>query len=217
MAAVGLAWFIDDLGWIYQPVPYSVARFAGSLFEPMLAHLAVAFPSGHLRTRLDRTVVIATYGVWLLTSLGLTLFWDPMDAGCPACPQNLLMVQRDPAAHDLAESIGTGLTLATTLLMLALVIRHWFTASVASRRAIAPVMWASVPLTAAVVVYSLIGRSLVPPLAPIALASLPIAFLIGLLRIRLDRAEVGRLVLELGPVDVGLGTTGRSFQQSTRG
>ena len=39
MSAVGLAWFVEDLGWIYQPLPYTVAFFGGGLFQPILAHL----------------------------------------------------------------------------------------------------------------------------------------------------------------------------------
>jgi hypothetical protein len=32
MSAVGLTWFVEDLGWIYQPLPYTVA-FLGEGFR----------------------------------------------------------------------------------------------------------------------------------------------------------------------------------------
>jgi signal transduction histidine kinase len=78
------------------------------------------------------------------------------------------------------------------------VLRHWLIASAPARRALAPVLWASAPLAGVVVEYSLVGRSYTPAGAPLALAALPIGFLVGLLRISLSRAAVGRLVIELG-------------------
>jgi signal transduction histidine kinase len=197
MTAVGFAWFVDDLGWIYAPLPYSVARFGAGFFQPLLAHLAVVFPYGRLRSQLDRAVVIAGYGLWFASALAVQSVWDPADAGCPACPRNLFMIDRDPRLHDLFEQLTTGVSLAFTAVAFGVVVRHWSTASVPARRALDPVLWASVPLASVVVIYSLIGRSFAPSWAPLALTALPAGFLVGVLRIRLSRAAVGRLVIDL--------------------
>src|SRR5712691_5677614 len=139
-----------------------------------------------MRSRLDRGVVGGCYGLWLVTTVVTGAFWDAGDGGCPACPHNLLQVYRSAAVEQFLEPITI------------LVARHWARASELARRALAPVLWALGPLSAAVVGYTLSGRSSVSPLAPVSLTALPIGFLVGLLRIRLNRAEVGRLVVELG-------------------
>lgn len=198
MSAAGLAWFVDDLGWIYHPLPYTLARLGSGLFQPMLAHLCLAFPGGRLRTRLDRVLAGACYALFLLASVATLTFWDPADAGCPGCPRNLLMLDRDPVLHDVVEQISTATALAMTFLVVVRVVQHWSSASFLGRRALSPVVWAVGPLSLAVAVYLVIGRSFVPPLAPLALTSLPAGFLIGLLRVHLSRADVGRLVVELG-------------------
>src|SRR5437868_2644688 len=66
MVIVGLTWFIDDLGWIYHPLPYSFSRLAAAFFQPVLAHLALSFPSGRLNNRLDRAVAISGYVLWFV-------------------------------------------------------------------------------------------------------------------------------------------------------
>src|SRR5258708_13562642 len=50
-SAVGLTWFVEDLGGIYQPLPYTVAFFGGGLFQPILAHLVLPFPTAFLAPR----------------------------------------------------------------------------------------------------------------------------------------------------------------------
>jgi len=104
-------------------------------------------------------------------------------AGCPACPRNLLMITRAPQVHDVIDELSTGITLILAVLVVGVVIRHWLVSSAPAQRALAPVMWASVPLAGVVVEYSVVGRSYTPAWAPLALAALPIGFLVGLLRI----------------------------------
>src|SRR5437870_7882026 len=61
MCGVGFAWFVDDLSSIYAPLPSTVSHFGAAFFQPLLAHLAIAFPSGRLRARFDRWVVGSVY------------------------------------------------------------------------------------------------------------------------------------------------------------
>lgn len=196
MSAVGLTWFIDDLGWIYAPLPYTIAAVGRASFQPVLAHLVVAFPSGRLRSSLDRRLIATTYIAWFGITMIVTALWDPAD-DCLGCSTNLLLLHHDSNLHDLAEQASTVLVLTLSIAVAALVVWHWFKASVAGRRALAPVLWAAAPLGVVVIAYSLIGRSWIPPLAPLALTVLPVGLLVGLLRMRLYRAAVGRLVIEL--------------------
>ena len=100
--------------------------------------------------------------------------------------------------HDFADQISIGVAIVMTAVVVVLLIQRWYASSTLGRRALAPVLWAVVPLAAAVVGYSLVGKSAMPPLAPLALTALPAGFLVGLLRMDLGRAAVGRLVIELG-------------------
>lgn len=197
MSAVGLSWFVEDLGWIYQPLPYTVAFFGGGLFQPILAHLVLAFPSGWLRTRTRKAVIAAGYVFWLLVTVATQVVWDPAD-DCLGCSTNLLELRHDPGLHNLVEQISIGVAIVLTGVVVVLLIQRWYASSTLGRRALAPVVWAVVPLAAAVVGYSLVGKSFMPPLAPLALTALPVGFLVGLLRMDLGRAAVGRLVIELG-------------------
>jgi signal transduction histidine kinase len=197
MEAVGASWFIYELGYVYAPLPYTLARVAGGLWEPLLAHLVIGFPDGRLHSRTDRVIVASGYALYAAASLATSAFWDPRDAGCPVCPPNLLLVHRDPRAVDVMGAGTQVLVALLALAALAAVIRHWWTASVAGRRALAPVVWASMPLVALVVGYDVVGFREFPWLGPLALTALPTAFLTGLLRLRLGRAEVGRLAIQL--------------------
>jgi signal transduction histidine kinase len=86
-----------------------------------------------------------------------------------------------------------------------LLIGHWRGSSGATRRALAPVLLAAaaaVLLLASVLVVSAFGveteGSPLLWLADVAFATIPIAFLVGLLRTRLHRSAVADLVVELG-------------------
>jgi signal transduction histidine kinase len=198
MVAVGLTWFLWDLSWIYEPLPYTVGISLGALFQPILVHLGVAFPTGYLRTRLDRWIVLFTYSAWAAFSLTLQMTWDPR-VDCPVgCSTNLLLVYPDVRLHDALQTASIAAALLITVMVVAVVVRHWWTATAPARRALAPVIWSSWPMAGVLTAYSVAGRDHMPVLSPIVLTALPIGFLVGLLRMQLTRAAVGRLIIELG-------------------
>lgn len=83
---------------------------------------------------------------------------------------------------------------------------HYREGTQPARRALAPAFWASGPMLLAVILLSLPAliteapwlKSVLPIVTPIALASLPVTFVIGLLRSRFSVAAIGHLVVELG-------------------
>lgn len=196
MAAVGLTWFVYDVGWVYQPLPYTIGTLGAGLYQPILAHLIVVFPSGRLRHRIDRVVVVGTYVLYALASLGRHALWDPRDSGCP-CPANLLLVHRDAHLYAIADEITSLLLIAVTGTVLALLISHWHHAGLPGRRVLTPVLASSLPIAALTVATTIVGENFLPPLAALALTALPLGFLAGLLRLRLERVGVGALVVEL--------------------
>lgn len=203
MVAVGLTWFIYDVGWVYMPLTYTIGTLGAGLYQPILAHLTVVFPSGHIRSQVDRTVVVGTYGLYGLASLGTQVLWDPRDSGCP-CPANLLLLHRDANLYSIAEQTSSALLIAATAAVLAVLVWHWRRSGLPGRRALTPVLVSSIPIAGLVVATTIVGENFLPPLAVLALMALPLGFLAGLLRLRLERAAVGSLVVELeGSARVG--------------
>jgi signal transduction histidine kinase len=212
MAAVGFLWLVNDLYWFNAALPFTVAATFELLYQPVLAHLALAFPTGRLPGRLERRVMVCVY-VWTLgNNLVRMLFSDPHAEGCGRCPANLLLVDHDPGLGQAINDATDYIAVAVIAAVVALIVRHWRRATRAARRVMAPVLWA-VPPTAAylvtrevadLVTLSATGQRIVYEFMPAGLLVLPFGFLVGLLRTRLDYAQVGALLPELsGPVAPG--------------
>lgn len=197
MAAVGLTWFVYDVGWVYQPLTYTIGTLGAGLYEPILVHLTVTFPGGRIRSGFDRVVVYGSYLLYGIASIGTQALWDPADTGCGPCPTNLLLLHRDAHLHDVADHASGVLVIVMTAAVVAALVRHWRMAGLSGRRALTPVLLSSFPIAVLVVATTLIGKNFLPPLAPLALTALPLGFLAGLLRLRLERVGVGALVVEL--------------------
>ena len=200
MVAVGLAWFVQDLTHVTAPLPFALGDFFFVAYFGFLGHLVVAFPSGRLETRVDRVVVTAGY----LWALGGNLFTHVLFA--PANSAELFVLHRDATQYMIADAIQQGLDATLCVMLVGLVALHYVQGTPPARRAIGPALWASGPMLLAAILLSLPGviglasglEKAVPVFTPIALASLPLAFVFGLLRSRLAVASAGHLVVELG-------------------
>ncbi|HEY6379807.1 MAG TPA: histidine kinase dimerization/phosphoacceptor domain-containing protein, partial [Candidatus Dormibacteraeota bacterium] len=205
MTAAGFAWFLADLRYIPGSLSFTAADYAGrTLFYAIVAHLFLAFPSGHLRSRADRIITVAVY-LWIgLSNLGPEAFFAA-PAGGPL-PDNLLAIYRDAHLHTLAGNAHQVANVALSLLVFGVVLAHWANATPPGRRALAPVCLASGPIVVAVVSLNAVGvveqmdwlNTILPTMTPLLLMTLPFAFLVGLIRSGLDRIAVGHLVVELG-------------------
>lgn len=214
MAAVGFTWFlaqlaISDVGGVF---------IAGIIFNNlpivMLAHLILAFPSGHLESRAARWVVIAGYvdGVFLALVGALVLRNASDIAGCPDCPDNPIALIDNADAFTAVNTVSAigGVVLLGTMVWLLVRRRH--TLGGAGRQAIMPVLLSG-GLTLAML-GSLIAIGLVTPendelrqvgniAAVLVFATVPFAFLLGLLRARFSSATaVGELIEALS--DAGM-------------
>jgi signal transduction histidine kinase len=202
MTALGFTYLLGQLYWDAW-LPYLVFGALGSLEIPVTVHLFLAFPSGRLETSFERRLVKSVYWGWVVLMLLSLLSADPRDDGCPGCPGNPLRVVESDALAAVSLAAGillVGVFLATVVLL----VRKLRAASGPRRRALGPVLLTSV-IAIVLFVPTEIARAAgvdveeTPlELAGTAFLAIPIAFLVGLLRTRLQRSGVADLVVELG-------------------
>ena len=199
----GLLW---ELSFIPTSMFWTLSMLLVNLGEAIFAHLLLAFPSGRLQSVAERLLVGFIYGYSVGIPLLAGLFSKPGYV-CPGyCPQNLLVVWPNNQVADTIGRVGSfGVPLIGALLAI-LVWRHWRRASAPARRALQPVVVA--------LPFFVVSASLGYPadslgIAPISALVrspvwhltdfiLPVAFLVGVLRLRATRASVASAMLELG-------------------
>ena len=70
------------MGFLPYALPFTIGSLIASIYTAALAHLALAWPSGRLRSRFECGVVIAEYAWNIGQSLVSMLFWNPRTTGC---------------------------------------------------------------------------------------------------------------------------------------
>jgi signal transduction histidine kinase len=203
MVATGFAWFAHELVWSTAALPWTLGQLLESTYLLGVGFLIVSFPDGRLHTAAERWVMATAILVvgpmqiaWLLLGNG-----DDPDCGCP---DNVLQVADAPAASEAIVRVQQGIAAPLAVATVLVVARRWRAASPSRRFAIAPVLVTGAIAFILIIPWSL-NDALDEPLADwpdvaveLALAAVPVAFLIGLLRTRLARAAVADLVVELG-------------------
>lgn len=211
MTAVGFVWFLASLTTSDLPALFAIGGLFGALPYALLLHMLVAFPSGRLTTRWERLLVGVAYFDCTVMQFAGVLFLDTTDAGvCQDCPANPLLIADEPIG---AVILGLQSLIGLIALggIVVLLVRRWHSAAATTRHALAPV-WAAGLLTICLLGLSLLGdvtgipdgtaEDMVDILAAAAMASVPLAFLTGLLHSRLSRAAaVSELVARLGEAD----------------
>jgi signal transduction histidine kinase len=204
MIAFVVVSYLGNWGNLQVPVVPAIGASIGQqLSAPILAHIALSYPTGGLRTRFERTVIGIIYGVGTLTSLVILLTFDPRADGCPCAWEPAAFPSRTAVltANLAAQRLG----FVTTLLFLAAVWLRWRRATPAERRELAP-LWIAVCVVCLVSVAGAFSSPyptaqpfayLVWELQGVLYICLPVIFLWGLLSTRLARSAVGDLVIDL--------------------
>lgn len=210
MVAEGVAWFIANFQGSGVPALFAVAVWLGALNEAILVHLVLAFPSGRLRSRPERLLVVGFYALALAGGLAFVLVdgtpYDPYR--CQGCTAGVPLPAAGGELGRLASHTGDALGTLLGLAVVVLVVRRWARSSGPGRRALAPV-WLSLGACALLIGQHAWEASPVePPAAAAAVVvwvtdilelAVPLGFLAVVLRMRMARAAVGELVLDLGP------------------
>ncbi|MDO8212757.1 histidine kinase [Conexibacter sp. CPCC 206217] len=204
MSLVGLAWFAGALTASNDDVLFTIGNLFGSLYAAIVVHALLGFPTGRLRTRFERRFVAAVYALTLLGPLLLLLVTNTFDDDVP---RNVLLVVDDADVAEIADAVLRSGMFAAAVVATVLLVLRWERATTPQRRLLAPVLWCGAATTAGLAL-SLAGQLLQLPdrvlnvtdvAGLVIFASVPIAFLSGIVRANLSRGQsVGRLVARLG-------------------
>jgi signal transduction histidine kinase len=203
MVASAACWFAGNWSNL-DAWPTAITFAIGSaLGTPLLAHIFLAYPSGHVRRGFDRFVLWSVYLVAITVGLVHTLTFDPRAFGCDVCYWTPSPFPSETIS-DAAGRINDVTTIALAVLFFAAILRRWYRASPAERRSSTPLWIAAAALAVAVAADTFASNDpfdgftyLLWEIRSLLLISVPIILLWGLLSSRLARSAVGDLVVEL--------------------
>jgi signal transduction histidine kinase len=191
-----------SLGW-------TLSQLITGLGSVVFVHLVLAFPTGRLTDRYDRSLVMGAYVFLAVTRLAWVFVWRPTSSQVGFAPRNPFVVA---PSEDLAWLFGpVSLVILAAVLFGAVVVglaRHWRRASPALRRSLLPITIAAPIQLGLTVAWYLAGAipsewgalraALQSPLIGLAGLVFPVGYLVGLVQARLARAGVADLAVELG-------------------
>ncbi len=201
MVVIGLVWFVSQLlrQWV-APVPLTAGIWLGDLWLLPLAFLLAGFPLGRLESQLDRVLVGALAVVMVPLELLWLMFLDFDDFG-EGIPRNVLMVADRPGLADAIDTVQRVILITTLATLAYVLVRRFVRASAPLRRVLAPVLAGALGLALLAADYLLdkldVRWVTVYSTALLVLATVPIIFLIGVLRARLARSAIGDLLVDL--------------------
>jgi signal transduction histidine kinase len=210
----GLVWFAPFwAGWKGGPaLVLSLGTLAAGFVFPLLLHLVLAYPTGRLRPKGERALVVAVYLEAALSALGRALFRDPFfDPSCwDNCTENVFLVRSLPRVADGIQDADVWFTAAAAAALAAVCIWRLAAATGPARRTLWPVLAGGIALAAATIAHAvvLVRTPLEDPSDPAFLSifavgcAAVIVLALGLawavLRGRVQRRSVARIVAELG-------------------
>jgi signal transduction histidine kinase len=212
LVAAGFAWFLPE--WA-NPGAETAAGFTVGLVgavacPPLVGHAALAYPTGRLRSNLERSVLGVAYagGIVLLGVLPTAVF-DPQALGCLECSRNLVLVNDDSGLYNSFEHYGLRIGIAWLAALVILLAWRLARAARVSALVAAPVVLPAV-LYLVLVGWDFqhsLGRDFIANdgfdvrawrIEALALVLLSLGVSWGLWRERRARGAVAKLVVELG-------------------
>jgi signal transduction histidine kinase len=199
MVLLGFAWFASALYFANAPLAYTFAAVAGGLWGGVFLHLVMAFPSGRLASRTDRGLVVAGYLIFTVGAVPALLFAGPHELGCDSCPDNVLLIRRDPDLADVAMALEAALYAVLLVIVLVRLALRWRRTGPLERLQLTPVYVCGLGTFLLVTAATAGAGDAALWAALIATVMLPFAFLGGLLRTHVARldAELRARVEEL--------------------
>ncbi|MGH8900359.1 MAG: histidine kinase [Egibacteraceae bacterium] len=220
LTAAGFAWFLPGLRATGVPILFALGFWLSQLHRTIVIHLVIAFPSGRLSSRWERLVVGAGYSLGAIGGFMLVVTYDPsaypseyssLYLPCSSCATaatptaNALLLYSNRFVFEALARVLQGAVAVLAVVILGMVVARWRVSSGPTRRALTPV-WLSTFVFAAGAAYgtgaaagvlSEPANEVLRWVSGVGRLAVPIAFLLELLRMRMARAGVGELVVEL--------------------
>jgi signal transduction histidine kinase len=197
MFLTGFCWFFNL--WLLSNAegPFALGYVAQTLSYGFLVHLLLVFPDGKLETRGDRAIVVGAYLVVSVMQAISALLIQPDRVGCENCPDNPILITGSEVPYDIYNAVQGAVGIAVLIGLVVTLVRRWRAWPPSRRRQFAPVLYAggsclaliSLLIAVGVVGVSRSAEQAIFFAALIPLAVIPFAFLAGLLRGRISRAE----------------------------
>jgi signal transduction histidine kinase len=208
MVAAGFALLLRQLRYNDDALAFTTFFLLGELAYALVAHSALAYPTGRVTDRAERWLVRVGYASVLVFPLAVLLFY-----GATAPPpqftflpeKSVLLVH---ASADAVEAVYKTYVVVfygvLATLFIALIVRRLARATPRSRRMLAPLLLAAV-VVALRAIFEVVFFFIDRPFAYdylfwwqiCAFIALPFALMLGLIRTRMARATVGDLVIQL--------------------
>ncbi len=204
LVAVGFTYCLSGLIVTTDSWPFISGLALIALPYAILFHILLAFPSGRLTTRFELALAALMYGT------ATVLWWACMvieDTGAFGLPANPLLIADEPSLFDVLSRARLGVVAALIGVLGVVIVRRWLVATRPSRRALTLVYFSGGLVLALYAIWSVLGmldvatglQETLERARVIALATVPFAFLAGLLRARVVGAgAVNELVARLG-------------------
>jgi signal transduction histidine kinase len=207
----GCAWLLAE--WDNPATGSAVVLSVGVVLyaacPAVVVHLALAYPSGRLRWRVARLVVVAGYAITLgVLGVASGLVFSPESQGCPECASNLLQVTDQPRLWIDLNRWGVWLAIAWVVAALVTIAWRLLHVSSASRRSFGLVSACALGYLGSVLGYYVgsLDRGFLGGntrdaqlwlVQAVALVLLSVAVITDLARARLNHRALTRLVVDL--------------------
>ena len=207
LCTAGWLWLAAGVRRSSDPLAFTLGVSLTLMYQPPLLHLALSFPLGVLRTRMEKAAVGFFFGSWLVATVLGWAFFDPrlhVSVG-QSTSRNLLLLWDSP---ELMTTLGNAIRtfqIAVGAAIVVVLVGRWRAGTKAYRSSFLPLWLAVIVKTAATVWVSLAVIQLSGSLSTEALlwqypatAIVPLAVLFGLWRYRFARGTLGDLMVEVG-------------------
>lgn len=196
MTAVGFAWFFVALTFSGSEVIYAIGVVGNTIPYAILIHLLLCFPGGKLEGRLSKGVVALTYFDTIVLQAARFLFTVPAKDGCSGCPENPVLIAGHEGVSNALNAVQVGLAIVLIAIAVVILFSRWRRSDANRRHALSPVIF-----TGGFAFLILLVQLAIQPgvskgvervayiAAVVVFACLPFAFLLGLLRSRIGKAE----------------------------
>ena len=206
MAATGYLWLLGALTFANDDWVFTGGMLVSGVAWTAFGWLILAHPTGRLENRRHAWLVASVLLLELAEGAALALV-DGNDFFCSSeqdCPRSTLAIWHSDTAEHAVSLVGTAGVMAVIVAYLVVLARRWRSASPALRRALGGVLLTSgttLVLLLVSGVVSAFSERVARPFefaALTAFATVPLAFLLGVLRSRLARSAAGEFLMSLG-------------------